>query len=141
MLIIVAYISSSSLVSYGMEAETKLHNCESGRKFVTIITNPGPERSFSFDRDEPRMRTASTVSRGAEEIERRYKKWLRAEIVGLAVLIIIVWGLLLLPIIFYHLPNVQSSDRVSIHDHASIIAWMHASHLVHMVEAPWLNQL
>ena len=71
-----------------MEAETKLHDCESGRKFITIIANPGPERSSSFDRNEPRMRTASTVSRGAEEIERRYKMWLRAEIVGLAVLII-----------------------------------------------------
>ena len=95
-----------------MEAETKLHDCESGRKIVTIIANPGPERSSSFDRNEPspRMRTASTVSRGAEEIERRYKKWLRAEIVGLAVLIIIVWGLLLLPVIFYH---VRPPDRVS----------------------------
>ena len=90
-----------------MEAETNLHDCESGHRTVTIIANPAPKRSSSFDRDEPRIRTASTVSRGAEEIERRYKKWLRAEVVGLAVLIIIVWGLLLLPIVFYYLPNVS----------------------------------
>lgn len=89
-----------------MEAETKLHNCESG-KTVTIIANPGSESTSSsrVDCDVPRMRTASTVSRGAEEIERRYKMWLRAEIVGLATVIITVWGLLLLPVIFYHLPR------------------------------------
>ena len=90
-----------------MEAETKLHDCESaGRKTVTIIANPGSE---SLDRDELliRTRTASTVSRGAEEIERRYKMWLRAETVGLAIVIVIVWGLLLLPVIFYHLPDIS----------------------------------
>ena len=30
--------------------------------------------------------------------------WLRLEVVGLLVLIAIVWGLLTLPIIFYHIP-------------------------------------
>ena len=30
-----------------------------------------------------------------------------AEIVGLATVIVIVWGLLLLPVIFYHLPSVS----------------------------------
>ena len=58
-----------------MEAETKLHDCESaGRKTVTIIANPGSERKPSFDHDEPliRTRTPSTVSRSAEEIEHRY---------------------------------------------------------------------
>ena len=93
-----------------MEAETKLHDCESaGLKSVTIIANPGSERKSSFDRDEPliRIRTASTVSRSAEETERRYKMWLRAETVGLAVVIVIVWGLLLLPVIFYHLPDIN----------------------------------
>ena len=94
-----------------MEAETKLHDCESaGRKTITILANPGSERKSSFDREEPlniRSRTAITVGRGAEEIERRYKVWLRAETVGLAVVIIIVWDLLLLPVVFYHLPDVD----------------------------------
>ena len=94
-----------------MEAETKLHDCEStGSKNVTIIANPGSEGKSSFDCEEPlniRNRTASTVGRGAEEIERRYKVWLRAETVGLAVVIIVVWGLLLLPVVFYHLPDVD----------------------------------
>ena len=92
-----------------MEAETaKLYNCESG-KTVTIIAAPGSESTSSFDRDVPRIRTASTVSRGAEEIERRYKMWLRAETVGLSVVIVVVWGLLLLPVIFYYLPNVSKA--------------------------------
>ena len=30
--------------------------------------------------------------------------WLRLEVVGLSVLIVIVWGLLTLPIIFFHIP-------------------------------------
>ena len=41
---------------------------------------------------------------GGDEAERRYKLCLRAEIVGLCVVIVIVWGLLLLPIVFYHIP-------------------------------------
>ena len=100
--------TESVVLTTSMEAETKLYDCESG-KTVTIIANPGSERTSSFDRDVPRVRTASTVSRGAEEIERRYKKWLHAETVGLSVVIIVVWGLLLFPVIFYHLPNVSKA--------------------------------
>ena len=101
-----------------MEAETKLHDFESaGRKTVTIIPIPVSERKSSFDRDERpllRTRTASNVSRGAEEIERRYKMCLRAETVGLAVVIVVVWGLLLLPVVFYHLPdNIIAAHAVS----------------------------
>lgn len=80
------------------------------RKTVTIILNPEAQERANFDGiDEPRdrQRTASTVSRGAEDVEITYKKWLRAEIVGLAVVIIVVWCLLLLPVIFYHLPDVS----------------------------------
>lgn len=77
-----------------METETKLHDRESS-------ANPGSE---SFDSEELLTRT---VGRGAEEIERRYKLWLRAETAGLAVVIIVVWGLLLLPVIFYHLPHID----------------------------------
>ena len=45
-----------------------------------------------------------------DHAERRYKLCLRAEIVGLCVVIVIVWGLLLLPIIFYH---IQPANNVS----------------------------
>ena len=80
------------------------------RKTVTIILNPeAPQERANFDgidESRDRQRIASTVSRGAEDVEITYKKWLRAEIVGLAVVIIVVWGLLLLPVIFYHLPDV-----------------------------------
>ena len=82
----------------------------SSGKTVTIAINPGTQERANFDGiDEPRgrLRTASTVSRSAGDVEITYKKWLRVEIVGLAVVIIIVWGLLLLPVIFYHLPDVN----------------------------------
>ena len=36
-----------------------------------------------------------------------------AEIVGLAIVIAIVWGLLLLPVIFYHLPDVSLTINTS----------------------------
>jgi hypothetical protein len=41
---------------------------------------------------------------GGDEAERRYKLCLRAEIVGLCIVIVTVWGLLLLPIVFYRIP-------------------------------------
>lgn len=46
---------------------------------------------------------------GGDDLERRYKLCLRAEIVGLSVLIVVVWGLLSLPIVFYHLPVVSEN--------------------------------
>lgn len=57
---------------------------------------------------------------GGDEAERRYKLCLRAEIVGLCVVIVIVWGLLLLPIVFYHLPLASVSVKLSRH------SWQHA---------------
>ena len=101
-----------------------VHKPSIGGKTVTIILNPGVQERANFDGiDEPRdrQRTASIVSRGAENVEITYKKWLRAEIVGLAVVIIIVWGLLLLPVIFYHLPDVslQSYHCINIRDEYS----------------------
>ena len=44
---------------------------------------------------------------GNEGAETRYKLWLRCEIVGLAVIIVIILGLFALPIVFYHLPVVS----------------------------------
>ena len=90
----------------GTEKETQLDDCESGNTDRdTIIANPGSvASSSSFERDMP---CSSTVSRGAEDIERGYKVCLRIQIVGLSAVIVIVWTLLLLPVIFYHLPDVR----------------------------------
>ena len=44
---------------------------------------------------------------GIAKAEHRYKMWLRGELVGVAVVVIIVWALFLLPIIVYHLPVVS----------------------------------
>ena len=73
-------------------------------------------QTSTFSRNE----SADTLSRGSgpqkrraeknfagQDVERRYKICLRAEIVGLSVLIVIVWGLLSLPIVFYHIPAVS----------------------------------
>ena len=58
---------------------------------------------------ERKTRGGSGKYGSQEAAERRYKLWLRAEIVGLCILILIVWGLLLLPIVFYHQPVVSRS--------------------------------
>ena len=39
----------------------------------------------------------------------KIKKWLRVDTVIVGVILVIVWGLLLLPIIFFYLPVVSSS--------------------------------
>lgn len=91
-----------------MEAKTKLHDCESS-------ANPGSE---TFDSEELLTRA---VGRGAEEIERRYKLWLRAETVGLAVVIVVVWVLLLVPVIFYHLPHIDVMVIRTLHPYTSSI--------------------
>ena len=44
---------------------------------------------------------------GIKEAESGYKVWFRFELVGLAVTIVIIWGLFALPIVFYHLPLVS----------------------------------
>ena len=41
------------------------------------------------------------------------KKWLRLQVVGLIVAIAVVWGLLSLPVIFFHLPQDQVCIMVS----------------------------
>ena len=41
------------------------------------------------------------------DTERKYKVWLRVEIVVLFAVIVVVWGLLLLPVVFYYLPVVS----------------------------------
>lgn len=48
-----------------------------------------------------------------KDLERRYKLCLRVEIVGLSALIVIVWGLLALPIVFYHVTDVSRDACMS----------------------------
>lgn len=64
----------------------------------------GGEGSDTLSRSQKLESIESSGKFGADDAERRYKLCLRAEIVGLCVVIVIVWGLLLLPIVFYHLP-------------------------------------
>ena len=45
-----------------------------------------------------------------DEAERKYKVWLRAETVGLVAVILIVWGLLILPVVIYFLPVVSGMN-------------------------------
>ena len=61
------------------------------------LRDPSPQRST----------TKNKKLFGKEGAKNRYKLWLRFEQVGLAVVIIIIWGLFALPIIFYHLPVVS----------------------------------
>ena len=42
---------------------------------------------------------------GAHAILKKYKTKLRVEVVGLFALMVVVWGLLTLPIIFYFIPS------------------------------------
>ena len=59
--------------------------------------------------------SSETASNGVATARRtREIKMQVMEAVGLAVLIGIVWALLLLPIIFYHLPVMTAGDNVSI---------------------------
>jgi hypothetical protein len=58
--------------------------------------------TYTLSRSQKLESSGETL--GGDEAERRYKLCLRAEIVGLCIVIVIVWGLLLLPIVFYHIP-------------------------------------
>ena len=67
---------------------------EDGEVGITTA-NRGPTPTVrKFKIEENRFRAGATRLRVAE-------------IVGLATVIVIVWGLLLLPVIFYHLPDVR----------------------------------
>ena len=64
--------------------------------FTTANCGPTPTvRKFEIEKN--RFRAGATRSRVAE-------------IVRLTIVIVIVWSLLLLPVIFYHLPDVRALD-------------------------------
>lgn len=66
--------------------------------------------SAAPQRNQKEDNSKSSKRFGGGDLEHRYKLCLRAEIVGLCVLIVIVWGLLSLPIVFYHLPIVSELE-------------------------------
>ena len=41
---------------------------------------------------------------GGQNLTKMYRRWLQFEVIALCVLMVIVWGLLTIPIIFYYLP-------------------------------------
>ena len=50
---------------------------------------------------------------GGQALVKKYEKWLRYEVIGLCIVIVIVWGLLTLPVIFFYLPvSVVSSINI-----------------------------
>ena len=68
------------------------------------------DNTASLSHSKKKQTESSKKFVSGDHAERRYKLCLRAEIVGLCVVIVIVWGLLLLPIIFYH---IQPTNNVS----------------------------
>ena len=57
---------------------------------------------------------------GAHAILKKYKTKLRVEVVGLFALMVVVWGLLTLPIIFYFIPSSLVSVTERNHDNLTI---------------------
>ena len=82
---------------------------EDGGAGTTIANHGFTHTMDKLEVDEPRSRGKES----ADAQRRRtctcaHKTRVRvAENVGLAIVIVIVWSLLLLPVIFYHLPNVR----------------------------------
>ena len=70
--------------------------------------------SAAPQRNQKQEDSKSSTRFGGGDLEHRYKLCLRAEIVGLCVLIVIVWGLMSLPIVFYHLPVVSENHKHSL---------------------------
>ena len=52
----------------------------------------------------------STIVDGAAKVA-KYKRWIWVEIVALSLLIVVVWCLLSLPVVFFHLPIALVSCR------------------------------
>ena len=78
----------------------------------TLPRSEGPQDTLSRSQKQ-----GKSGKFGGDDVERRYKLCLRAEIVGLCIVIVIVWGLLLLPIVFYHLPVATVSVKPSVTRH------------------------
>ena len=80
---------------------------EDGGASTTIANHGLTPTMDKFEVDEPRSR-GKLCADAQRTCTCTHKTRLRvAENVGLATVIVIVWSLLLLPVIFYHLPNVR----------------------------------
>lgn len=93
------------------------HNIQPGTDIV--ISNEHTEQSqLEHDKHEDhsgsmtvsasRPRSRSTIKErnvlGRDKTIHRYKIWLRGELIGLGIVIVVVWGLLIAPIIVFHVP-------------------------------------
>ena len=80
------------------QTELELASVSIGTKRVSFTD----ERNESYSATPPRDRAMPQFS---------VKTWLRTEIVALCILVVVVWILLSLPLLFYHLPdNTQVSE-------------------------------
>lgn len=106
---------SSSASLSGLENGNGSSYADYGAKNGGILPRKAePEVASTLSRSQKLESSESGAKLRGDDAERRYKLCLRAEVVGLCVVIVIVWGLLLLPIIFYHLPlSASVSDKPS----------------------------
>ena len=86
------------------QTELELGSVSIGTKKAGSFTN---EQNGSYSATPQRDRTASAVMPRCS-----VKTWLRTEIVVLCIMVAVVWILLSLPLIFYHLPEkTQVSEK------------------------------
>ena len=88
------------------QTELELASVPIGTKKAVLFTN---EQNGSYS-TPPRDRTASAVMPRCS-----VKTWLRTEIVVLCIMVAVVWILLSLPLIFYHLPEKTQVSEVCAH--------------------------
>ena len=85
------------------QTELELASVSLGTKKAVSFTN----ENGSYSATPPQDRAASAVMPQCS-----VKTWLRTEIVVLCIMVVVVWILLSLPLIFYHLPEkTQVSEK------------------------------
>ena len=94
-------------------AEYRYSSTKNGGTLPRKAEPEGASSADTLSRSQKLESSEGGEKLGGDAAERRYKLCLRAEIVGLCVVIVIVWGLLLLPIVFYHLPVASVSIEPS----------------------------
>ena len=84
---------------------------------MIVSRNESTKNLFGGEQKQQQLPKGGRKGLLGEDPERRYKLCLRVKIVGLSALIVIVWGLLTLPIVFYHLPAVVVSNVVLVQNY------------------------
>ena len=74
---------------------------------VTVAKAVDAGRSLTDDKVRSSLRKPLAISAGKED---RLKVWQRAEVTVICTVIVIVWGLLALPIVFYNMPEVRGEE-------------------------------